>query len=210
MNSTVYVVDDDGTVRESLRMMIAAAGFAVQSFASAEEFLDAYRESGRRPCCLVLDVCMPGLSGLGLQAALSAVGLPIPIVMMSGCADIPGTVQAMRAGAVDFLEKPFGRSEILDAVRKAVDMDIRQLRAEDERALTTARLNSLTMRQREVMRLLIDGKQSKQIALILNIGEQTVAKHRALVLEKMGVQNVAELVRLVERFPGSHPSAISA
>jgi FixJ family two-component response regulator len=195
-NATVFVVDDDPQVRESLSLMVHSMGLEVETYPSAEEFLDGYREAADSPRCMVLDVRMPGLSGLGLQEMLAAQGKGIPIIMISGCADIPMAVKAMSAGALDFLEKPISRRTLSVRIREAIDHDVRQQRKATRKIELARHVENLSSRQREVLDLLIAGESSKQIAKRLEIGEKTVAKHRAAVLEKMQVDNVVELVRL--------------
>jgi two-component system, LuxR family, response regulator FixJ len=194
---TVYVVDDDPQVCESLGLMIRSVGLDVKTFLSAEAFLDGAHDLPNAPKCLVLDVRMPGLSGLGLQQMLAAQEKNMPVIMISGCADIPMAVQAMSAGAVDFLEKPFNRRTMLTRIQEAIDRDARNHHKGLRKTEFYSRLEKLSARQREVLNLLVAGKHSKQIAGELGIGEKTVAKHRAGVLEKMQVDNVVELVRLL-------------
>ena len=195
-NATVFVVDDDPQVRESLSLMVHSMGLEVETYPSAEAFLDGYREAADSPRCMVLDVRMPGLSGLGLQEMLAAQGKGIPIIMISGCADIPMAVKAMSAGALDFLEKPISRRTLSVRIREAIDHDVRQQRKATRKIELARHVENLSSRQREVLDLLIAGESSKQIAKRLEIGEKTVAKHRAAVLGKMQVDNVVELVRL--------------
>ncbi|MEN6449862.1 MAG: response regulator [Thermoguttaceae bacterium] len=194
---TVYVVDDDPQVCESLSLMLRGVGIEPQTYQSAEAFLDGCHETPGAPRCMVLDVRMPGLSGLGLQQTLAAQGRRIPIIMISGCADIPMAVQAMSQGAMDFLEKPFSRRALLSRIQEAIDQDATNQRQSSRKAEVAERIGTLSARQREVLSLLVEGKHSKQIASELNIGEKTVAKHRAGVLEKMQVDSVVELVRLM-------------
>jgi two-component system, LuxR family, response regulator FixJ len=205
---TVYVVDDDPQTCESLSLMVRSVGLDVETYPSAEAFLDGYRDGTDVPKCMVLDVRMPGLSGLGLQQSLASEGKNMPIVMISGCATIPTVVQAMSAGAVDFLEKPFSRRALLTCIQEALDKHARLQRATACKADLTARAAKFTTRQREVFDLLLAGKRSKQIANQLGIGEKTVAKHRAMVLEKMGVESVVELIRLFA--DGNQRSSASA
>jgi two-component system, LuxR family, response regulator FixJ len=194
---TVYVVDDDPQVCESLSLLIRGMDLRVEAYSSAESFLDSLRDPAAGPRCLVLDVCMPGLSGLGLQQALAEQGKTMPIIMISGCAEIPMAVQAMSAGAIDFLEKPFSRQTLVLRIRDALDLDMRRQRQSHRTAELAARVAKLSSRQREVLNLLVAGKHAKQIASELGIGEKTVAKHRAGVLERMQVDSVVELVRLM-------------
>jgi RNA polymerase sigma factor (sigma-70 family) len=195
--ATVYIVDDDPQVCESLSLMVRSVGLNAESYPSAETFLDGFRDTSDAPRCMVVDVRMPGLSGLGLQQTLAARGKAIPIIMISGCADIPMAVQAMSAGAMDFLEKPFNRRTLLARIQEAVDRDIKQRQDTAQSDELTSRISKLSARQREVLDMLVAGKHSKQIASELEIGEKTVAKHRACVLEKMQVDSVVELVRLI-------------
>jgi FixJ family two-component response regulator len=195
-NSVVYVVDDDSELRESMVLMIGSMGLAAEAYPSAEAFLDTYQECSTAPRCMVLDVRMPGLSGLGLQQVLAASGRSIPIIMISGCADISMVVKAMRAGALDFLEKPISGQTLSTRIREALDYCVRQQRETSRKTELARQIERLSARQREVLDLLVSGERSKQIARQLGIGEKTVAKHRATVLEKMQVDNVVELVRL--------------
>jgi two-component system, LuxR family, response regulator FixJ len=195
-NSTVYVVDDDPELRESLTLMIDSMGLNAETYPSAEAFLDGYQDATDSPRCMVLDVRMPGLSGLGLQQMLAAEGRSMPIIMISGCADIPMAVKAMRAGAVGFLEKPISSQTLSARIREAIDQCVRHHRDSTRKAELTRHIDRLSSRQREVLDLLVTGERSKQIARQLGIGEKTVAKHRAVVLEKMHVESVVELVHL--------------
>jgi two-component system, LuxR family, response regulator FixJ len=195
-NPTVYVVDDDPELRESLAMMIRSMGLNVAAYPSAEAFLDGYQELPDGPKCMVLDVRMPGLSGLGLQQMLAAEGRSMPIIMISGCADIPMAVKAMRAGALDFLEKPISSQTLSTRIQEAIDRYVCQQRESTRKTELARQVERLSARQREVLDLLVIGERSKQIARQLGIGEKTVAKHRASVLEKMQVDSVVELVRL--------------
>jgi two-component system, LuxR family, response regulator FixJ len=195
--ATVYIVDDDPQVCESLSLLVRSAGLNAESYPSAEAFLDDFSDKSDAPRCMVIDVRMPGLSGLGLQQTLAARGKAIPIIMISGCADIPMAVQAMSAGAMDFLEKPFNRRTLLTRIQEAVDRDVKQRQESARTAAVSDRVEKLSTRQRQVLDMLVAGKHSKQIANELRIGEKTVAKHRACVLDKMQVDSVVELVRLI-------------
>ncbi len=192
---TVYVVDDDPQVCESLSLMVRGMGLRARTYLSAEAFLDDSHDLPHAPRCLVLDVRMPGIDGLGLQRMLRSRGTRMPIIMISGCADIPMAVQAMSAGAVDFLEKPFSRRALVERIQKAVELDADSQRQLFRNAEMADRIEKLSPRQREVLDLLVAGKHSKQIAAELGIGEKTVAKHRAGVLEKMQADGVVDLVR---------------
>ena len=194
--ATVFVVDDDASVRRSLTRLIETAGYAVESFSSAREFLG--REPARAPCCLVLDVRMPGMTGLDLQKTLAEAVHQIPVVFVTGHGDVAMGVTAMKAGAVDFLTKPFDRTDLLDAIRRAVDRDTRVLRTEAHAASIHARVTTLTPRERQVFALVVTGMLNKQIAADLGISERTVKVHRARVMDKMKAGSLAELVRLAD------------
>lgn len=194
---TVYIVDDDPQVCESLSLMVQSVGLEAKAFPSAEAFLDECNHLTSSPKCMVLDVRMPGLSGLGLQQMLAAKSETMPIIMISGCADIPMAVQAMSSGALDFLEKPFNRRALLSRIQEAIDRDANARHRYVRKAEIATRIEKLSSRQREVFELLLAGKHSKQIAGELGIGEKTVAKHRAGVLDRMQVDSVVELVKLM-------------
>ncbi len=194
--ATVYVIDDDPGVLESLTLMIQGMGLDVKPYPSAEAFLDGCQEFPDSARCMVLDVCLPGLSGLGLYQMLTAEGRGMPTIMISGCADIPTAITAMRAGAVDFLEKPVSDRSLWVRIREAIDQCVRQRRAAGRKTELSQHVGRLSTRQHEVLDLLVAGRRPKQIARQLGIGEKTVAKHRAIVLEKMQVESVVELVRL--------------
>jgi FixJ family two-component response regulator len=195
--STVYVVDDELPVRKAVSRLLRVAGFEVAAFASPHEFLAALSVS--TPGCLVLDVAMPGLNGLELQVALAERGSALPIIFLTGRADIPMSVQAMKRGAIDFLTKPVHDLDLLDAIRRALAKDAEARRARADLAEISARLATLTRREREVLLHVVSGRLNKQIAGDLGIVEQTIKVHRARVMEKMRVRSVAELVRLAER-----------
>jgi two-component system response regulator FixJ len=193
---TVYVVDDDLQVRESLELFVRSVGLNVETFASAEEFLDSYVDSPGPPRCVVVDVRMPGLSGLGLQDKLASEGIRIPMIIITGYGNVPMAVQAMRAGAVYFLEKPVNRQVLFERIQEAIDRDAVARQEQAREKDVAKRLAALSPREREVMDLLIVGKNAKQIASRMKISEKTVAKHRAKVFEKMRVDSIAELVQL--------------
>ena len=194
---TIFVVDDDAPVRKSLTRLLTAAGYAVEAFASAREFLASRRPPGAG--CLVLDVNMPGLSGLDLQKALASSPHQLSIVFVTGHGDIQMGVRAMKDGAVDFLTKPYDDSDLLDAINRAVAKDARDLGVEARVADMKERVKLLTPRETEVFALVVTGMLNKQIAGALGIGEKTVKVHRARVMEKMRAGSVAELVRLADR-----------
>jgi FixJ family two-component response regulator len=195
----VFVVDDDDSVRRSLSRLLRSAGHQVETFGSAGEFTarTPRREAG--PRCVVLDVELPGSSGLALHRELSDRPDPVPVVFITGHGDIPMGVQAMKEGAVDFLPKPFEAEDLLDAVDRALERDVTERGRRRRTKEAEARLADLTPREHEVMRHVIAGLLNKQIALKLGISEKTVKVHRGRVMEKMGVSSVAELVRIAER-----------
>ena len=193
----IFVVDDDPSVRKSLTRVMTSAGYAVEAFASARDFLA--REPLVGPCCVVLDVRMPGLTGLDLQETLASTGHRIPIVFITGHGDISMSVKAMKGGAVDFLTKPFDVENLLEAVQRAVVKDVEDLSAEGRIAEVVERVKQLTPRETEVFALVVTGMLNKQIAGELAIAEKTVKVHRARVMEKMRAGSVAELVRLADQ-----------
>jgi FixJ family two-component response regulator len=192
----VYIVDDDASVRKSLTRLVAAAGYRVHAFASAGEYLA--REPVVGPSCLVLDVRMPGLTGLDLQKALAAGSHRTAIVFITGHGDIAMSVTAMKAGAVDFLTKPFAGTDLLAAIQRALAKDTRDLGTEARTAEIQERVKLLTQRETEVFALVVTGMLNKQIASALGVVEKTVKVHRARVMEKMRAGSVAELVRLAD------------
>jgi FixJ family two-component response regulator len=193
----VLVIDDDESVRAAIAGLIAAVGLKCQTFASGREFLEA--ELPDVPRCLVLDVRLPGLSGLSLQRELAERNIEIPIVFITGHGDIPMTVQAMKSGAVEFLTKPFRDQDLLDAIEEATRLD--RIARSQRMAIgeLEQRYESLTAREQEVMRLVVDGRLNKQIAVELDISEKTVNVHRAQVMQKMRAGSLAELVRMSEK-----------
>jgi len=192
----VLVVDDDPSVRKSLTRLLASADFMVEAFASAQEFLA--REPHEGPCCLVLDVRMPGLSGIQLQETLAAAGRRMSIVFVTGHADVPTSVKAMKAGAVDLLTKPVDVKDLIAAIRRAVTRDEHERTGETRLAEIRRRVELLTTRETEVFARVVTGMLNKQIGAALGIGEKTVKVHRARVMEKMQAGSVAELVRLAD------------
>ena len=195
----VNVVDDDAMVLRSLGRLLRSAGFEVRTFPSPQEYLTHTHTPSGRPGCLVLDLSMPGLNGLDLQAQLARSGNDCPVVFLSGNADVPQSVKAMKAGAVDFLTKPVDREKLLAAVRIAIGRD-RSARAErEQRDSIASRLAALTPREREVLAGVVAGKLNKQIAAGLGTAEKTVKVHRARVMKKMGARSLAELVLLAGR-----------
>jgi len=192
---TAYIVDDDESIRTLWRWLMESNGIPVQTFATAAEFIDAYRPGG--PACLVLDVRLPGMSGLELQDYLTQKGIEIPIVFVTGHGDVPTAVSAIKGGAVDFIQKPFSYRDVLAIIKRAFarDSEIRERRA--QQSLIAERLATLTEREREVMARVAEGKPNKIIAGELDISVKTVEIHRARVMEKMGVASVAALVQLL-------------
>ncbi len=193
----VFVVDDDVSVRESLEALIRCAGWRPETFASAQEFLA--HPKVRAPGCLILDVSLPGLSGLGLQERIAADRRELPIIFITGHGDIPTTVQAMKGGAVEFLTKPFGDDTLLVAVRNAIERSRAVLGDEAELLALRARHDSLSPREREVMALVVAGRLNKQVGGELGISEITVKAHRGQVMRKMGADSLADLVRMAAR-----------
>lgn len=196
-NSMVYVVDDNPSMRSGLHRLIFSAGYEVESFASANDFLK--RHPSKRPACLILDVKMPGITGLELQEKLISNENLIPIIFITGHGDIPMSVKALKKGAVDFLSKPIDDKVLLNAVHEALQRDSVVLRVQNERAKIQRRLDSLTPREYEILTYVITGMLNKQIAYALNISEVTIKIHRGRVMEKMGVDSVATLVRQTEK-----------
>jgi FixJ family two-component response regulator len=196
-NNTVFIVDDYAPVRRSISRLLRAAGFAVAAFASPEEFLAQYDPHSLG--CLVLDVAMPTVNGLELQRILAKAGSLLPIIFLTGHANIPKSVHAMKHGASDFLTKPVSDEDLLAAVRVAIEKHRALRREQAELSEIRTRLDTLTPREREVLELVVAGKLNKQIAGDLGIVEQTVKAHRAQVMEKMRAHSVVELVRLTER-----------
>jgi RNA polymerase sigma factor (sigma-70 family) len=192
----VFVVDDDASVRKSLARMISQAGYTVQTFASAREFLARTPPEG--PSCVVLDVRLPGVTGLDLQRTLASAPHKIPIIFITGYGDIGMSVKAMKAGADDFLAKPFAGKDLLEAIRRAITKDRRALDAEARSDEIRERVKRLSPRESQVFALVVTGLLNKQIASELGVGEKTVKVHRARVMEKMGAGSLAELVRLAD------------
>lgn len=194
LDPTVFVVDDDPAMRASLRWLLESVGHSVVTCSNAREFLDQYRTE--QPGCLLLDVRMPGMSGLDLQEELTLRRIVLPIVIITGYAEVPIAVRAMKAGALDFIEKPFSDEALLERIRKAIVLDARRRRVDFERSSIEKRLGRLTARERDVLERVILGKSNKIIASELRLSTKTVEAHRAHVMEKMQAESVAELIRL--------------
>lgn len=191
---TVFIVDDDDVVARSLRWLIESVKLPVVTFGTAQAFLDNYRPE--LPGCLVLDVRMPGMSGLELQERLQARQWQLPIVFITGHGDVQMAVRAVKSGAFDFVEKPFNDQDMLDRIQHALTKDAEQRRFAAERLTLLRRADNLTQREREVMRLVVDGLQNKLIADQLGLSAKTVEVHRARVMEKMGARSISDLVKL--------------
>ena len=192
---TIFVVDDDDAVRTALRLLIKALGLPVETFASAQEFLDSF--DADRPGCLVTDIRMPGMSGLELQAKLNELHSIMPLVFISGHGDIPMAVEAMQHGAMDFIQKPFRDQDLIDRIRQALDLDRANRAALRGRDEIIERIRTLTPREHEVLALVAAGKANKVIAGDLDVSQRTVEIHRARVMEKMNASSLAHLVRMV-------------
>jgi two-component system response regulator FixJ len=192
---TVFVVDDDDAVRGSLRLLLKSVGLAAQPFGSAQDFLEHY--SPDQPGCLVLDVRMPGMSGLELQQQLNVRGAVIPVIFITGHGDVPMAVEAMQHGAFDFLQKPFRDQDLIDRIQRALEKDRGYRQELRKREQIRERRDSLTPREQEVLELVTSGKANKVMAADLGVSQRTVEIHRARVMEKMGAASLAQLVRMV-------------
>jgi two-component system, LuxR family, response regulator FixJ len=191
----VFIVDDDEAVRASLRLLLKSVGIAAQAFGSAQEFLGGHDAS--KPGCLLLDIRMPGMSGMELQQHLNMRGAIIPVLFITGHGDVPMAVEAMKNGAFDFLQKPFRDQELIDRVQRALAKDGENRVALSQHSKVRARLDSLTSREREVLGLMIQGKPNKIMAADLGISQRTVEIHRARVMEKLAVSSLAQAVRMM-------------
>ena len=192
--ATVFVVDDDPAIADSLGVLLRSVGLKVKTYASAEEFLQDYKPS--QPGCLLLDVRLPGISGLELQERLATRNVHIPIIMITSYGDVPMSVRALKAGAVQFLQKPFRDQELLDYISEAIRLDARARHERAQRDAIEARLALLTLREHEVLTLVVDGKLNKQIANELRISLRTVETHRARMMEKLHASTAVDLVRM--------------
>jgi FixJ family two-component response regulator len=195
--AVVFVIDDDPSMRASLEDLVGSVGLEVRSFASPQEFLESKQPDV--PSCLVLDVRLPGMSGLTFQKELAKAGIAVPVIFITGHGDIPMSVRAMKAGAVEFLTKPFHEQELLDAIHTAVERDKERRRGAMRVAELRERYTTLTERERQIMTLVVIGRANKQIAAELNVSEMTVKVHRGQVMRKMQAGSLPELVRMADR-----------
>ena len=197
-SATVYVVDDEFSVRDSLEILIQSNGYEVSCHESANSFLECYDQE--KPGCLILDVRMPNISGLQLQEELVTKNIEIPIIFISGNADIPDSSKAFRAGAMDFLEKPFDHSVLLERVSEAIKLDTNTRFQFNQKNQAKMRFDSLTPREKQVLQLIVNSHTNKEVAKKLNISYRTVDAHRARVMQKMNVDNIAALVSMVTKY----------
>jgi FixJ family two-component response regulator len=195
-NAVVHIVDDDESLRRAVDSLCRSIGLETRTYGSAQEFLDAKR--GDLPGCLVLDVRLPGISGLDFQSQLAALGIHLPVILVTGHGDIPMSVRAMKAGAIDFLPKPFRDQDLLDAVTTAIERDRRRRTADGGANLLRDRFLRLSPREQQVMMLVTAGKMNKQVAGDLGLSEITVKIHRAAAMRKMGARTLADLVRMAD------------
>ena len=192
---TVFIVDDDDGVRKGLTLLLTSVGLKVETFSGAHEFLRAFHPA--RPGCLVLDVRMPGMSGLELQEKLRSDGIETPVIILTGHGDVPMAVRAVQTGAVDFIEKPFREQVLLDRIQQALLQDAKRRQDRADRKAVQDRLTALTRREREVLKLVVAGKHNRDIAEALGVTVKTIEFHRSKIMQKTQADSVAELVRMV-------------
>jgi len=195
--SVVYIVEDDPSFRKSMERLIRVSGYEAAAFESANAFLT--KTSIKHPACLLLDVCLPDVDGLSFQKELREKGFTLPVIFMTGHGNIPMGVQAMKNGAIDFLPKPFEKKDLLNAINKAIEQDCQNMQEEFQKEKINDLIETLTLREKEVLRYVISGRLNKQIANALGIAEKTVKVHRSRVMEKTKCLSVADLVRLAEQ-----------
>jgi FixJ family two-component response regulator len=195
--AVIYIIEDDPSFRRSMERLVRASGYAVEAFDSAHSFL--VNAVMRHPACLLLDVQLPDVDGLSFQKELGAKGFMLPVIFMTGHGTIPMGVQAMKNGAIDFLPKPFEKGDLLSAIEKALERDRNTAHEMSQKETINTRIETLTSREKEVLRWIISGKLNKQIAYALGTTEKTIKVHRSRVMQKTGVSSVAELVRLAEK-----------
>ncbi|MDB6061783.1 MAG: DNA-binding response regulator [Verrucomicrobiaceae bacterium] len=191
----VYIVEDDDAVRESLQLVLESVGYKIKAFANANAFLDAYH--GDMAGCLVLDIRMPGMNGMELQRKLNERNSILPVIFVTGHGDVPMAVEAMQQGALDFVQKPYREQELLEKIERAFKVDLDNRESLQQRQVIATRLQNLTPRELDVLRLMIEGKANKVIAIDLDISQRTVEIHRARVMEKLEAHSLAHLVRMV-------------
>ncbi|WP_432797627.1 response regulator FixJ [Poriferisphaera sp. WC338] len=207
-NPTVYVVDDDKAVRDSLKWLIESVGLQVKTYETAMEFLSDCE--GMSAGALVVDVRLPGMSGLDLQDQLKKRGIRLPVIIITGHGDVPVAIRAMKAGALDFIEKPFSDQVLLDRIRDALEADAERRESQMQRGEVESRLKRLTPRERQVMDLVVQGRLNKQIAAELDLSHKTIEVHRAHVMEKMNAGSLAELVRMAVVIERTEPKATTS
>ncbi len=193
----VFLVDDDPDMQESIRSLLKSVGLPLESYTTAQDFLDKYDRS--KEGCMILDVRMPGMSGLDLQQRMKEKGIDLPIIVVSGHADVPMTVRAIKTGAIDLIEKPFNDQVLLDRIHEGLEENSRRQQQKEESAEVVERMETLTPREKEVLNMVVSGKTNKNIAADLNISRKTLDIHRSKVLQKMKAESIADLVRMVLR-----------
>jgi RNA polymerase sigma factor (sigma-70 family) len=194
-DSTVHIVDDDASIRDALRTLLEASGYTVETYGSAHEFLEKFRSTDR--CCLILDVCIPGMTGLELQEKLRTLHAGLPVIFMTAFGDVPMAVAAMKAGATDFVEKPFDATRMMSAVRTALERAAESGQQKGQLEQLRSRLETLSPREREVLALVVSGNSTKEIGRILQTSYNTVQNQRASILRKLGADSSVDLVRMV-------------